>query len=102
MMLVTLEDAKLDLAIDGNDLDPLIYKKIRQASDLVLKHIKYGTEDSNGDPIHDFSDGVPGDIQSAVMMVLAELVKNREAGSSNPMSQAVIDILAPYRQPTIA
>ena len=89
------------LRIDSCHEDPDLYAMIEEASATVLRYIKYGSVDEDGNPIHDFSSSVPRDIQSATLLIIGELRKEREAGS-DPMSQAVIDILTPYRDPTLA
>lgn len=101
MNLVTLDQVNMHLRIDGHAAAPDVMIKIEQASAIVLTHIKYGSLDDDGDPVHDFSAGVPHDIQSATLLVIGELMKEREAGS-DPLSQAVRDILAPYRMPSLA
>ena len=91
MMLVSLEQAKLRLRASDHE-DPDLMMMIQQASDMVLTYIKKDEDDF---------EEVPHAIQVATLLIVGELMKEREAGS-DPMSKGVIDILTPYREPTLA
>lgn len=45
---------------------------------------------------------VPGNVQAAVLLVLAELFENRQASTSDPLSDAVLSLLESYRDPTFS
>jgi len=104
--LVTLADAKLQLRRDDTADDVLVAQLILAASSIVLNHIKVEVpeEDSPDTRISQMfdQDTVPEDVSQAVMLVLADLYENREAGSANPLSSAVEAILCARRDPTLA
>lgn len=45
---------------------------------------------------------VPGAIQAAVILMVTELYQSRESSTANLFSRTVLDLLSPYRDPTIA
>lgn len=45
---------------------------------------------------------VPGNVQSAVLLVIDELYEKRSASESNPLSDAVVSLLSSFRDPTFA
>lgn len=45
---------------------------------------------------------VPGNVQSAVLLVIDELYEKRAASESEPLSDAVINLLSSFRDPTFA
>ena len=45
---------------------------------------------------------VPGNVQSAVLLVLGELFENHESSTSNPISPAVENLLSQFRDPTFS
>lgn len=103
--LVTLEQVKRRLRIDGTREDLDLADMIAQASAMVLRYLKYGKtttdEDDEEVPILDFSGGIPADVQLAALITVGEIMKEREA-DVRALSQGVVDILAPYRDPTLA
>lgn len=100
MNLVTLDQARARLRIDLHHGDADLYSMIEEASSVVTRYVKYGkTEVGDDEPVQilDWSEGVPYDVQLATLIAIS----NIERGE-HPMSQAVIDILTPYRDPTLA
>lgn len=112
--LVTLEQAKDHLRVDTDDGDNDLILKIRGASMSVMRYLKAQgaasftdsagdvIEDSNGDAI-----GVPEDVQSAVLLMLGYLNRDRDADSDNAYTMGflpppVTALLYPLRKPTLA
>jgi hypothetical protein len=117
-MLVTLAEAKLHLRIDeqdsaGNADDSDLTLKIHAASGAVLNYIRGSGEtflDSSGNPETDTAGdivGVPYEVKAAVLLLLGDFYKEREALNAANWTQgflpiSVMSLLYPYRQPTIA
>ncbi len=123
--LVTLNLAKQHLHIISDDLDLDIDSKLRLASAIVANHCKLTTIPNewfvDPDSESDFEDSdlimfsdtessppgsasvlVPGNVQAAILIVLGDLFENRESSAGNVLSQTVIDLLTPFRDPTMA
>ncbi len=123
--LVSFDLAKRHIHILGNDLDQDIDAKLRLASAIVVNHCKltaipdewFVSQDMEPDfentDLILFSDtessppgltyiNVPGNLQAAVLLVFGDLFENREASVGNVLSQTVIDLLTPFRDPTMA
>jgi hypothetical protein len=103
MLLVSFNDAKLQLHDIDKEHDEDIYRKLEAASAIVVTHIK-GIPDSW---VRDYSSSpirydVPGDVKAATLMIFSELYYARESSISNVLSDEVINLLSPYRQPTFA
>lgn len=111
MMLVSLTQASDHLRRDTTDDDSDLTLKIEAASAIVAGYIDTGAGsflDTAGDPDYDTSGdpiNVPRDVQAATLLVLGNLYMSREGGTGSefrppdPMSQAVISILAKWRNP---
>lgn len=101
MNLVDLAQVKLRLRIDSSHDDADIAMMIGEASAVVMTYVKYGKTEVSGDgeeiSILAWESSVPMDVQGATLRVIA----NIERGES-PLDQGVIDILTPYRDPTLA
>lgn len=91
-MLVDFQKAEARLRTGEHEQYDLV-EILQDASDIVLTYIKRDESYFEGE--------IPRAIQSATLLVAGELLKEKEAGS-NPLSQGVIDILTPYRDPTMA
>jgi hypothetical protein len=98
MALITLEEAKAHLGLDGfNDRDATVTQKIEEASVIVLRHIK--ATDAAWTP-----ETAPADIKAATKFVLYDLYYHLE-GSENGdavLSRTVVEILRFHRMPSIA
>jgi len=103
-MLVTLESAKQHLLVDHDHDDALISSKVEEASGIVLDYLKLssvpaawegGTGSSGGS-------GVPPLIQSATLLMVGELYKNREASGVNVLSEGAKALLHRQRDPAMA
>lgn len=92
MSLVSYEQAKERLRASDNEAGDLM-TMIDEASNIVLDYLKKSESD--------FTSGIPAPVQTATLLVVGEIMKERESGS-NPLSQGVMDILAPYRDPSMA
>ena len=124
---ISLEVAKQHLHITHDDLDLDIDMKIMLASKIVANHCKLtsipdewietGLDDFDSpdlvllegvtasppeSPPNPVYARIPGEIQGATMLVLGDLFENRESSSSNVLSDTVIDLLRPFRDPTQA
>lgn len=124
--LITVEYAKDQLRILDAYSDAQIAVKILEASQIVANHIKateipeewlsddiptqYGIDaeyvpyvyDEDLSPPENQYVLVPGNVQAAIVLVMAELFENRESGTSNPLSTGVLLLLEGYRDPTLA
>ncbi len=101
--LVTLEKAKSHLNELGSSRDVDIQEKLDEASDIVLDYLKLdGVPDewlASASPVEY---DIPGVIQSATLLVLSELFENREASTSDPITDAVARLLMRKRDPALA
>lgn len=78
--VVSLQLAKLQCMIDGDDLDELITEYIYSALDYCLNQVD--------DPNIDTADKVPNQIKQAMRLLIAEWLKNREA-TTNGQTQEI-------------
>lgn len=93
--LITLQEAKWQLNYEADDKDALIDQLSSDASDIVIDYIKR--------PSHGWTTGaVPGPIRMAIKIVLTNLFAHRGDDVSDPLSQAVRDILIRFRDPAFA
>lgn len=110
VMLVSLQQAsdhlRRDDDADNNDLT----LKIKAASKSIIRYLKDGATfldsqgdvevDSSGDPI-----GVPEDVQSATLIMLGWLYRDRDAMDDRieyaTLPKAVTALLYPLRKPTM-
>lgn len=116
MMLVSLEQAKAHLRMDHDFDDSDITLKIEGASAAVLDYLKDYADsflDSNGEVIEDSNGNpdVPYQVKAATLLMLGDLYANREPIPTDPVDaqygygylpRAVIALLYPLREPTIA
>lgn len=95
--LITLAQAKAQLVIEDDDRDSEILLKAEEATDIVVDYLKK--------PDHGWTDRtVPGRVRLAILMVLTSIFFNRgdDAAAADPISKAVVDVLARTRDPTLA
>lgn len=100
ILLVSVAQAKEHLRILHSDSDSDIESKVASASLIVMRHHKLDSvpaEWFQGSPPQI---NAPENIQAAVLLVTSELFENREAGVSNPLSEAVKSLIP--RDPTMA
>lgn len=69
--IVSLELARLQCSVDGDELDPLLEHYIETALDYCLKRID--------DPQLDSVEKIPKQVKQAMLLLVAEWIKNREA-----------------------
>lgn len=103
--LVSLETAREHLGIAAEDTsrNGEIGSKIWHASAIVLNYIKCEAVPADwllGSPANIVN--APYNVQAATLLVMGELFMNRESSSANVLSETVIDLLSPYRTPTLA
>lgn len=113
MMLVSLDQAKKHLRIDGNDEDADLELKVHAASGAVLNYIDDSAktfidtsdvidEDTAGDPL-----GVPYEIMAATLLMTGYLYRDRDNDSEKEFDRGylprpVTALLTPFRTPTLA
>jgi hypothetical protein len=98
MALITLEDAKAHLGLEGiDDRDQSVRQKMEEASAIVLKHIKAA------EPVWT-PETAPYDIKAAVKLVLYDLyyLPSGAGEEESVLSPTVINLLRGYRDPTLA
>jgi hypothetical protein len=109
--LVTLEEAKVQLKVDGVLDDAKVAQTILAASAIVLNHIKItvpeqDSPDTRIEQMFDRSprqyDSVPEEVKAAVLLVIGDLFENRESQTANPLSATVEALLCAWRDPTLA
>jgi len=119
-MLVTLEQAKDHLQMDHDADDADITLKIHAASGAVVNYLKSSADpyfDSSGNVITDSSGDpeVPFEVKAATLILVAEMYKNREGLTEDPIGGAaqitygygylprsVVALLYPLRDPACA
>ena len=93
--LITLAEAKWQLNYEDDDRDTVIAQLASDATDIVIDYLKR--------PSHGWTTStVPGPVRSAIRLVLANLFAHRGDDTSDPLSQAVRDILIRFRDPAFA
>lgn len=98
--LATLEQAKahlgIPLALTDNDTDVAL--KLSQASDKIMAYLDVRGDDSWT------SDTVPGDVQSAVLILLTHLYENRgqDMRGNAEVWESIKDLCMQKRYMTIA
>ncbi len=101
--LVTLTQAKSQLRITSSDADYDIILKVQAGSAILMNYLKL--TEPHEDWYNDSSPPalvVPGEIQQAALLIIAELYENREASTSNPLSIAVKSLVHRWRDPALA
>lgn len=106
MNLVTLKEVKHHVSVDTHFDDEMLEEKRRQASAIVLDYLKIDTNDTGFNWLDAFGEptkNVPQLVRAATLLIVGSLFENRDgSGTSNPLSQSVIDMLARSRTPTLA
>ena len=120
MMLITLQQAKDHLMMDHDQDDTHITLLANAAGAAVIEYLKDGATflDSSGEVPVDSAgepDGIPYNVQAATLILLAEMYKNREGLTEDPIGGAAqitygygylprsaVALLYPLREPTVA
>ncbi|MGC4252438.1 MAG: head-tail connector protein [Sphingobium sp.] len=92
--LLTLAEAKAQLAVLSDDQDATILMDVQMASDIVMGYIKKDAEDLGWTV-----DTVPFRIKAAVILVLRTLFFS---GEGDPLNEAAKALLYRDRDPAIA
>lgn len=92
--MITLQDARYHLRLDGSDSDTELTAKLAQAEAIVGTYL--GVPAGNGPDTYDAAR------DAAVLLVLGELWANREASAAAPLSAGVRNLLDILRPPTWA
>lgn len=92
--LISIDDAKARLRIDGDDDDAVVQDILAEATAIVVKHIKK--------PDHGWTAAtVPDDIKSAILLVAARICADRE-GNEDWLNEGARRILNGHRDPSLA
>lgn len=103
--LLDLDEVKRHLHIlDDDDFhNDDLELKIRQASAVVMQHIKLSAIPESWITNHSPETvELPWDVHAATMLMVGELFLNRESASANVLSDTCKDLLRAYRDPTLA
>jgi uncharacterized phage protein (predicted DNA packaging) len=102
-MTVTLSTAKAHLNVTTSDDDALLTAQIAAAQRFVEHMLGFTFEAATDDPPEGdpWADGIPADIDQAVLLLAAHWYENREATlvgvSAQPLPFGVAEIIANYR-----
>lgn len=95
--LVDLQAAKDHLRVAHDEFNDDIYRKIQQASAIVLK--LQGLDEvpdewfiESSPPLSPPVIQLPGDIEAEVLLILSDLYEKRESGTSDVVSKTVKDL----------
>jgi uncharacterized phage protein (predicted DNA packaging) len=88
-LIVSLEEAKLYLRIDGNEEDALIEGFIRTAEELCQNILRF--------PISDLIT-IPETLKQAVLFGVVSLYEKREDADMKSTIDVMIRLIAPYRR----
>ncbi|SMH29674.1 head-tail connector protein [Azospirillum agricola] len=102
MTVVTLDEAKAHLRVDGDADDADITLKLSAAEGAVAQHLDRPLpwQDGEGAEVP-----VPDPVKLAILLVLGDLYANREAaiiGATHVKNSTVAWLLDPYRRITFA
>ena len=105
--LVTLEETKVALRIDGDDMDGTLELQIEAASEAVLEYLKDRAEDfldADGAPI---ASEVPARVQWATIALVGYWVRDPDANPDGEFDRGylpapVTALLYPLRTPSMA
>lgn len=105
--LISLDAGKEHLRVDHSLDDSDIQSKILEASLIVLDFLKLSSIPSSwsggtGSTNTPTGNTVPENVQAVVKLILGELYRNRDAGTSIVLSQTVKDLLRRLRDPALA
>jgi hypothetical protein len=93
--LVTFTEAAAQLRVTATDDDVDIYRKMDQASAIVVDYVT----DEDKAVWTDLT--VPPEVKAAVLLVLGELFDTREV-KADPLSATVRNLLRRHRTPSLA
>ncbi len=88
-MLITLEEAKLYLKVDGSDDDTLISASIATAEELCEDILRF--------PLTDFTE-IPETVKQAALFAVGNLYEQREALDLKSMIDLMARLLFAYRK----
>ncbi|MBY6265568.1 phage gp6-like head-tail connector protein [Azospirillum sp. 412522] len=100
MTVVTLDEAKAHLRIDGADDDADVGLKLSAAEGAVAQHLDRPLPWQNGDGAEV---SVPDPVKVAILLVLGDLYANRESsivGATHVKNPTAEWLLGPYRRIT--
>lgn len=111
MNLVTLDEAKLRLRVDGTALDSDIELMIGGASATVLRHLDAAANafllDDNGDPIPEEDVVVPDDVKNATLYLVGVMLRDPDGAEGKDwdmgyLPRPVTSLLMSWRKPPLA
>lgn len=88
-MVVTLEEVKLYLKIDGDEDDTLITDLINAAEELCQDILRF--------PLTEFTE-VPGTVKQALLYAIGNIYELREAVNMKALIEVMTRLLFAYRQ----
>jgi len=89
VLLVTLEEAKLFLKVDGDDDNTLITDLIKAAEELCQDILRF--------PLSEFTE-VPETVKQAVLYAIGNLYELREAADMKALIEFMTRLLFAYRR----
>ena len=95
-MLTDLETVKGHLRLDDDASDEILFRKMQQASAIVVDYLKieddvYDIDDTSALPI-------PPEVEAAVLLVVEALYD----GATDPLSETIKSLLHRHRDPALA
>lgn len=111
MNLVTLDEAKLRLRVDGTAQDSDIELMIGGASTAVLRHLGDAANefllDVNGDPIPEDQIVVPDDVKNATLYLVGAMLRDPDGAEVKDwdmgyLPRPVTALLVSRRKPSLA
>lgn len=88
-VIISLEEAKLYLRVDGNEEDTLITQLILSAEDICEGILRY--------PLTDL-EVVPESLKQALLYAVANMYENRESLNIKEVIDVMLRLLLPYRR----
>lgn len=88
-MVVTLEEAKLYLKVDGDEEDALIANLIQSASELCEGVLRMGLEEF---------EETPETVNQTILYITANMYEQRENLDIKVVQDVIKRLLSPYRQ----
>lgn len=88
-MIISLEETKLYLRVDGNEEDTLITQLILSAEDICEGILRY--------PLTDL-EVVPESLKQALLYAVANMYENRESLNIKEVIDVMLRLILPYRR----
>ncbi len=89
-MVVTLEDTKLWIRVDGDYEDSLIESLILTAEGMVEDILRF--------PMTEFTEGVPEAVKHAIFFCVSKLYEGRNSAEIDDLNRILLALLSSYRK----